>query len=134
MGLFTRIRTWFSGPSPAEDILLKSSEDGSVADAAHHTSHDRSDGEGKMKESDFCVVVYSLSTCSHCKATKRLLGECSVEFEFTDVDLLEKEEREQILDDLRKLNPRCSFPTIKINETVIVGYREDQIREALGFS
>jgi len=30
------------------------------------------------------------------------------------------------------LNPRCSFPTIKINEKVIVGYKEKEIKEALG--
>ena len=29
--------------------------------------------------------LYSLSTCSHCKACKRFLGECGIEYEFTDV-------------------------------------------------
>lgn len=78
------------------------------------------------------VTLYSLSTCSHCKSTKKLLGACSVAYAFTDVDLLDQEERRLILEELRALNPRCSFPTIVINERVIVGYREDQIREALG--
>ena len=78
------------------------------------------------------VKMYTLSTCSHCKATKRFLDECSVKYEFTDVDLLEGEERKAILDDVRKLNPRCSFPTIVIGDKVIVGYQEEEIREALG--
>ena len=78
------------------------------------------------------VKMYSLSTCGHCKATKRLLDDCSVQYEFTDVDLLEGEERAAILEDVRKLNPRCSFPTIIIGEKVIVGYKENEIREALG--
>jgi hypothetical protein len=30
------------------------------------------------------------------------------------------------------LNPRCSFPTIIIGKTVIVGYRETEIKNALG--
>ena len=76
--------------------------------------------------------MFSLSTCSHCKSTKRLLDECTVQYEFTDVDLLDREERVLILEDLKQLNPRCSFPTIIIGQTVIVGYKEDKIKEALG--
>ena len=78
------------------------------------------------------VRMYSLSTCGHCKATKKLLNECQVEYEFTDVDLLQGEERAAILEDVKKWNPNCSFPTIIIGEKVIVGYKEDEIREALG--
>jgi glutaredoxin-like protein NrdH len=78
------------------------------------------------------VKMYTISTCSHCKATKRFLDNCKVEYEFTDVDLLEGDERKAILEDVRRLNPRCSFPTIIIGDKVIVGYREDKIKEALG--
>lgn len=78
------------------------------------------------------IQVYSLSTCSHCKATKKLLADCTVKYEFVDVDLLEGEERAAILEDVRKFNPKCSFPTIIIGETVIVGFKEKEIREALG--
>ena len=80
------------------------------------------------------VKIYTLSTCSHCKATKRFLDECSVQYEFTDVDMLQGEERQAILDDVRKLNPRCSFPTIIIGEKVIVGFKENEIKDALGLS
>ena len=78
------------------------------------------------------VKIFSLSTCSHCGATKKFLGECNVQYEFTDVDLLQGDERAAILEDVKKLNPRCSFPTIIIGEKVIIGYKEDQIKEALG--
>ena len=78
------------------------------------------------------VKVFSLSTCSHCRAVKKLLGKCGVKYEFTDVDQLDGEERKAILEDVRKFNPRCSFPTIVIGETVIVGYKEDEVRSALG--
>jgi len=77
------------------------------------------------------VEMYTLSTCSHCKATKRFLDDCKVQYDFTDVDQLEGEERKAVLEDLRKLNPQCSFPTIIIGDKVIVGFQEDQIREAL---
>ncbi|MDA3898026.1 MAG: glutaredoxin family protein [Desulfobacteraceae bacterium] len=78
------------------------------------------------------VKIYSLTTCGHCKATKRLLSECDVAYDFVDVDILEGDERKTILEDVKLLNPKCSFPTIKIGDTVIVGYKEDEIKEALG--
>ena len=78
------------------------------------------------------VKMYTLSTCSHCKATKKLLNECSVAYEFTDVDLLSEEERTDVLEDVKKFNPECSFPTIIIGNEVIVGFEEEQIRRALG--
>jgi glutaredoxin-like protein NrdH len=78
------------------------------------------------------VKVFSLSTCSHCKSTKRLLDECTIKYEFVDVDLLDGDERKAILADVKKFNPRCSFPTVIIGDDVIVGYKEDKIKEALG--
>lgn len=80
------------------------------------------------------VKVYSLSTCSHCKSTKKLLSDCTIQYDFVDVDLLEGEERKAILEDVRQYNPKCSFPTIIIGETIIVGFKEDKIKEALGLS
>jgi glutaredoxin-like protein NrdH len=78
------------------------------------------------------VKIYTLSTCVHCKATKRLLDECSVKYEFTDVDLLDGEERRAVLEEVRRINDRCTFPTIVIGDRVIVGFQEQAIREALG--
>jgi glutaredoxin len=53
-------------------------------------------------------------------------------YDFVDVDLLEGEERKAILEDVKKINPKCSFPTIIIGDKVIVGFKESEIREALG--
>ena len=78
------------------------------------------------------IKMYSLSTCSHCKSTKKLLNDCTVMYEFVDVDLLEGEERRAILEDVKKFNPKCSFPTIIIGDKVIVGFKEKEIKEALG--
>jgi len=78
------------------------------------------------------VKMYTLSTCHHCKAAKKFLAKCGVAFEFTDVDLLTGAEREAILDEVRRYNPECSFPTIVIGNEVVVGNDEAKIREALG--
>lgn len=77
------------------------------------------------------VTMYTLSTCSHCKDAKRFMRENEVDFEFTDVDLLETLDRAAIVQEIKKLNPSVSFPTILIGERVIVGFKENEIREAL---
>jgi len=81
---------------------------------------------------DKSVKMYTLSTCSHCKAAKRFLDECTVQYEFTDVDTLTGEERAAVLTDLRGLNPKCSVPTIIIGGEVIIGFDESAIKNALG--
>jgi glutaredoxin len=53
-------------------------------------------------------------------------------YDVVDVDLLEGKERKAILEDVKKFNPKCSFPTIVIGDKVIVGNKEDEIKEALG--
>jgi len=78
------------------------------------------------------VMIYTLSTCSHCRAAKRFLDDCEVGYEFEDVDLLKGDERKAAIEEVRRLNPSCSFPTIVIDGKVIVGFKEDEIREALG--
>lgn len=80
------------------------------------------------------VKIYTLSTCSHCKTTKKLLDDCTVQYDFTDVDLLDGEEKQAVIEDIKQINPRCTFPTIIIGDTVIVGYKEDEIKEALGLT
>jgi glutaredoxin-like protein NrdH len=78
------------------------------------------------------VKLYTLSTCIHCKNVKRFLDNCNVRYEFKDVDLLTREEQKAVIEDIKKINSACSFPTIVIGERVIVGFREAEIREALG--
>jgi glutaredoxin len=80
------------------------------------------------------VKMYTLSTCSHCKAAKKFMADLDVEFEFTDVDLLEGMDKVKAVNELRKINPSCSFPTIIIGDKVIVGNRNQEIKEALGLS
>ncbi len=77
------------------------------------------------------IKAYTISTCPHCKATKQLLKELGVEFQFIDVDLLIGERRKQVLEEVRKINPYMSFPTIIIGDKIVIGHRESEIREAL---
>jgi glutaredoxin len=55
-----------------------------------------------------------------------------MEYECVEVDKLQGEAQSSVLDEVKKINPDCSFPTILIGDKVIVGYREKEIKEAIG--
>lgn len=78
------------------------------------------------------IKLYTLSTCSHCMRTKKFFKDAGIEYEVTDVDLLSGEERQKVMDEVRKLNPECTFPTICIDDKVVVGFNEERILKALG--
>ncbi len=85
------------------------------------------DGENKGK-----VVLFALSTCQWCRKTRSLLEELKVEYNYIYVDLLEGEERSEIIEQVKKYNSQLSFPTLVIDdEKTIVGFNEEGIREAL---
>jgi glutaredoxin len=78
------------------------------------------------------VMLYALSTCGWCRKTKALLNDLGIEYDFTDVDLLQGEEKDNTINEIIKHNPSCSFPTLLIDgKKCIIGFREDAIREAL---
>lgn len=84
-----------------------------------------------MGTPDPAIKLYTLSTCSHCNRTKKFFRDCGIKVEFIDVDLLTGAERERVIDEVKKLNPDCTFPTICINDTIIVGFNEAKIKGAL---
>jgi len=78
------------------------------------------------------VKLYALSTCGWCKKTKELLDTNGVEYDLVYVDLLEGDEKEAVLDEVRKYNPRTSFPTVVVDDSrSVTGFKEDQLRELL---
>ena len=77
------------------------------------------------------VKLYALSTCSHCKKTKELLQNQGVDYDATDVDQLEGEKRQEAIEEVKQYNPSLSFPTLVIGDKCIVGYKKDEIEEAL---
>ena len=77
------------------------------------------------------VLVYSLSTCGHCRDTLSFIRQKGVDYLCIDIDLLSKEERKKVLEDVRKVNPECSFPTTVAGDKIVVGYNEELLEEAL---
>ena len=78
------------------------------------------------------VMLFALSTCGWCRKTRQFLDDHKVAYDCVYVDLLEGEEKERVLAEVRKWNPSTSFPTVVVDGRVVVGFREDKLREALG--
>ena len=77
------------------------------------------------------VVMYGLSTCIWCKKTRQLLTDLGVDFDYIYVDLLNGDEEESAVQEVKRFNPSVSFPTVIINdERAILGFDEQAIRKA----
>lgn len=78
------------------------------------------------------LMLYALSTCGWCKKTKDFLTSLGVEYDYVYVDLERGQERSKAINEVKRFNPACSFPTLVINnEKCIVGFKEDEIKKAL---
>ena len=78
------------------------------------------------------VQFYGLSTCGWCRKTKQFLDTNEVEYELVYVDHLTGAERQQVMGEVARHNPRQSFPTIVVDDTtVIIGFQEARLREVL---
>ena len=79
------------------------------------------------------VKLYAISTCAWCRKTKALLEGSAVAYEVEDVDLLEGEAKERAREEVRRHNPRVSYPTLVVDDAeAVVGFDEDRIKELLG--
>ena len=61
-----------------------------------------------------------------------MLTDLKIEHEAVDADMLVDDERTALVDELRQINPSCSFPTVRVDETVIIGFKVQEIKEAVG--
>jgi glutaredoxin len=85
--------------------------------------------EGKDKGK---IMLYALSTCGWCRKTKHLLEDLNVGYDFVYVDQLEGSDKDDTMKEVRKWNPRSSFPTLVINNKIVItGFKDDEIRKAL---
>ncbi|MDL2307605.1 glutaredoxin [Desulfovibrio sp. OttesenSCG-928-C06] len=62
------------------------------------------------------VTLYALSTCPYCRRTREFMDSKGISYHLIDVDLLEGNERDEVVRTVTELNPRLSFPTIVIGE------------------
>jgi glutaredoxin-like protein NrdH len=78
------------------------------------------------------VLLYAISTCAWCKRAKKFLADKNVEYKYVDVDLCSRKDREKISSDILNRGGYLSFPTIIIDDKILInGFHEDRIKEAL---
>ena len=79
------------------------------------------------------VKFFALSTCGWCKKTKRFLDAHNVNYEIDYVDLLSGAEKDRVMTEMDRWNPRRTFPTVVVDDgEVVVGFKQDRLREVLG--
>jgi glutaredoxin-like protein NrdH len=78
------------------------------------------------------VKLLVITTCIQCKALKDLLDSYSVDFESTDVDLMFKDERDELFAEMAPYNEKKAFPITFIRDKAIVGFQKDVIMSELG--
>lgn len=78
------------------------------------------------------IILYSLSTCGFCQAIKKMLDDLEITFQCFQADELPAEERKKVIQELKKVNPKCSFPTVVIGDETVVGYKIQEIKEKIG--
>lgn len=78
------------------------------------------------------IRLVTLSTCFFCNTVKRMLDDAGFNYSYTDLDLLPEEARNEQLAEIKKFNPKVSFPIVIIGNIAIVGYQEERIKEELG--
>jgi glutaredoxin-like protein NrdH len=81
---------------------------------------------------DHKVKLYALSTCGHCRNLRKFLDDNAVAYEVEEVDLVPSERKQEIVAEIKGVNPGLGFPTLFVDDSVIIGFREDQVRAALG--
>jgi glutaredoxin-like protein NrdH len=82
------------------------------------------------------IVLFALSTCNACRKTKDLLNRLGVDYIGADLDTVDIDSRNGLLEKVRRYNPRETFPTLVVDggEKVVIGYNEEEIKEALNIS
>ncbi len=86
---------------------------------------------GEKPDSRPEAVLYALLSCPHCRRAKDHLQRHGIPFVVHYVDLLTGEERSNALAALRRWNPSCTFPTLVLDNEVVVGFQPDEIDRVL---
>jgi glutaredoxin-like protein NrdH len=78
------------------------------------------------------VKVYALSTCPYCRMARKYLDDEGVDYDVTEVDKLEGQERDDVVAKVRELTGGASFPVVVIGDEVLVGFNKSRMKELLG--
>jgi len=76
------------------------------------------------------IMLYALSTCQWCNKTKALLKSLKIDYNYIDVNLLNKRDDDELNKLFKQMGLDMNFPVMIVNDKkVIVGYQEEKIRK-----
>ena len=78
------------------------------------------------------IKVYALSTCPYCRQARAYLTYKGVAFDVTEVDKLTGQERNDAIDEVKRLSGGTSFPVITSGDSVVVGFDKAGIDRLAG--
>ena len=77
-------------------------------------------------------IMYALTTCLHCKNTKKFREDNHFEVTVIHLDDYCDAQRAELMEKVRTYNPRGTFPVVLMpNGKVIVGFRKILLEEAM---
>lgn len=78
------------------------------------------------------VLLYTLSTCGWCKLAKKFCRDNEIEYEYIDIDLCTQEDREKVRQDVLRRGGRITYPTVIIDDEILIsGFHKDIMTEVL---
>lgn len=77
------------------------------------------------------ISLLVLTTCIQCKALKKLLDNHGIQYESTDVDLMIKDDRDELFREMAPFNEKKAFPVTFIGDKAIVGFQKKVIMAEL---
>ena len=86
--------------------------------------------EGEKGDHD--LLLFALSTCGWCRKARNFLDGNNLAYRYVYVDLLEGDTQKEVFEEMKRRNPRKTFPTLVVDgEEVIAGFNEDKYSEVL---
>lgn len=79
------------------------------------------------------VKLYALSTCPYCRMTKKYLEDHGTEYDLIEVDKLEGDEKQNAIDEVKRISGGTSFPVMLVGDKTVIGFNKSRIAELLGF-
>ncbi|MDO8881264.1 MAG: glutaredoxin family protein [Coriobacteriia bacterium] len=77
------------------------------------------------------VKVFALSTCPYCRMARAYLDENDVSYDVVEVDMLEGEEKDAAVAEVKEISGGTSFPVVVVEEEVLVGFNKKRMKELL---
>ncbi len=73
------------------------------------------------------ITIYSTPTCPYCKMAMQFLQENNIPFQEKDVS-----KDTNALEEMVKKSGQMGVPVIEVDDQIIIGYSENELRKALG--